>query len=116
MGKVFKRNNFLISFAIAIVVVFFGLQLAKADDSEDDLRIIDTNPKNNQVQTVAPTTVTTNVKSNVTQEITTTVKVDSDGDGILDEEDLHPTINNNFIVKDDNLNGIDDRYEQAIMP
>lgn len=39
-------------------------------------------------------------------------RYDSDGDGLYDDEDTHPEINEFFIVKDDNLNGIDDRYEQ----
>lgn len=41
----------------------------------------------------------------------TTVRHDSDSDGLYDDEDAHPTINDYFIVKDDNLDGIDDRYE-----
>lgn len=39
-------------------------------------------------------------------------RYDSDSDGLYDDEDPHPAINEFFIVKDDNLNGIDDQYEQ----
>ena len=48
----------------------------------------------------------------VSTKTTTVTKYDSDGDGVLDDKDAHPTINENFVVKDGNLNGIDDRYEQ----
>lgn len=48
----------------------------------------------------------------VEQSITTTTRFDSDGDGIFDEEDEFPTINNYLIVKDENRNGIVDEYEQ----
>jgi hypothetical protein len=48
--------------------------------------------------------------------ITKTVMVDkvlkdSDRDGIIDDEDPHPNIAEIYIVRDDNLNGIDDNYE-----
>lgn len=49
------------------------------------------------------------------QIVTTTKEIprhDSDGDGLYDDEDPHPTINEFLIVKDDNLDGIDDKYEQ----
>lgn len=42
----------------------------------------------------------------------TTIRHDSDSDGLYDDEDAYPTINDYFIVKDDNRNGIDDRYDQ----
>jgi len=47
--------------------------------------------------------------------VTTTKQIpryDSDGDGLYDDTDPHPAINEFFIVPDKNLNGIDDRYEQ----
>lgn len=47
--------------------------------------------------------------------VTTTKKIpryDSDKDGMYDDEDPHPAINEFFIVKDENRNGIDDSYEQ----
>lgn len=37
---------------------------------------------------------------------------DSDGDGLLDENDPHPSIAEIYIVKDDNLNGIVDDFEE----
>ncbi len=39
-------------------------------------------------------------------------KLDSDGDGIFNNKDKHPKINDYFIVNDDNLNGIVDKYER----
>lgn len=61
-----------------------------------------------------PETVTNEVKlsDTVTQKTVTTTRFDSDGDGIFDEEDTHPVINDYFIVEDANRNGIVDRYEQ----
>lgn len=83
------------------------------DDDEDDDRfeVIDTNPDNNETQQNETKTITTKLSDTVTQTATTTVRHDSDGDGKYDDEDAHPTINEYFIVADDNQNGIDDQYE-----
>ena len=67
---------------------------------------------NHSVQKTEYKTITTKLSDTVTNTSIVETKHDSDGDGIFDEEDAHPTINEHFIVKDDNLNGIDDRYEQ----
>lgn len=58
--------------------------------------------------------VTRQVKLNdtITKDITTTTRFDSDGDGIFNEDDEFPAINNYLIVADENRNGIDDKYEQ----
>ena len=51
-------------------------------------------------------------KSTYVKEVTTkTTYIDTDRDGIFDNEDNQPTINDFFIVKDENNNGIVDRYE-----
>jgi hypothetical protein len=55
---------------------------------------------------------------NLAQTTTTTKSVeivilkDSDGDGILDKDDAHPTVAEIYIVKDDDRNGIVDSFEK----
>ena len=55
-------------------------------------------------------------QSNPTTTVTTSTKVitlpDTDGDGILDKDDPHPTISEIYIVDDNNLNGIVDKFEK----
>jgi len=87
------------------------------DDEKDDdkkqatVKVIDTNPANNITQKTEYVTVYKNLSDAVSTTTDTITRHDSDGDGLYDDEDPHPTINEYFIVKDDNLNGIDDRYE-----
>ena len=124
----YLSNRKLIS-SVGVLLIVFGLgmvwhkysyvdsiKIALADDDyeEDDRRasVIDTAPTNNNSQKTETKTTYTKLSDTVSTETTTVTKHDSDGDGIYDEEDPHPTINENFIVKDNNLNGIDDRYEQ----
>lgn len=94
-----------------------------ADDNEFDsedvppatsspAKVIDTSPSNNTAQKTEYVTVYKKLNDTVTTKTDTITRHDSDGDGLYDDEDPHPTINEYFIVKDDNLNGIDDRYEQ----
>lgn len=96
------------------------LKTAWADDEEEDeekeedddsVKVIDTSPDNNTTQETEYTTVYKKLSDTVTTKTDTIIRHDSDGDGLYDDEDPHPTINEYFIVKDDNLNGIDDRYE-----
>jgi len=97
------------------------IDVAWADDEDDYLSnnddsgsnsIINTSPTNNVAQKTETKTVYKKLSDTVSTNTVTTIRHDSDGDGIYDDEDPHPTINENFIVKDNNLNGIDDRYEQ----
>ncbi len=48
----------------------------------------------------------------VVKETVTVIRSDSDGDGILDDEDKFPNVNDYLIVRDDNRNGIVDEYEK----
>lgn len=43
--------------------------------------------------------------------IETVYEADSDRDGLIDKNDPHPNIAEIYIVKDENLNGVDDTYE-----
>jgi hypothetical protein len=90
----------------------------EGSDSEDappatppPVKVIDTNPSNNTKQKTEYVTVYKKLSDTITTKTDTITRHDSDGDGLYDDEDPHPTINEYFIVKDDNLNGIDDRYE-----
>jgi len=122
------KSKFKIIFLI-VVVIFGSVIIANhfeiyqkiikpvfADDEEeeddDHYEVINTSPSGSSAKKSETKTITTKLADTITQTTTTTVKYDSDGDGKYDEEDPHPTINEYFIVKDDNLNGIDDQYEQ----
>ena len=87
-------------------------EVENEDDEDQVMKVVDTNPQKKEAKPTETKTIYERLSDTVTRQTITTTKFDSDGDGILDEEDAHPTINDYFIVKDDNLNGIDDRYEQ----
>lgn len=76
------------------------------DEDEDDSR----QETSQEKKTSAPagsTTVTT-----VSEQKITTVVKDTDGDGLYDPDDPHPTVPEWFIVRDDNNNGIVDTFEE----
>lgn len=111
----------IFSLAILTVLNYGYIKNALADDeteyeSEDiqqaPVKVIDTNPSSNTKKKTEYITVYKKLSDTVTTKTDTITRHDSDGDGLYDDEDPHPTINEYFIVKDDNLNGIDDRYEQ----
>lgn len=60
-------------------------------------------------------TVTTYVKlpDQIIKRLITNTIYDSDGDGVFDPDDPTPNLNDVFIVKDDNVNGINDAYENG---
>lgn len=76
------------------------------DEDEDDSQQ-ETNQKKKTPAPVGNTTVTT-----VSEQKITTVIKDTDGDGLYDPDDPHPTIPEWFIVRDDNHNGIVDTFEE----
>ena len=86
-------------------------ELEDEKDDEGPVQVINTNPANKKAVKTETVTATKKLSDTVTEATTTVTRHDSDGDGLYDDEDPHPTINEYFIVKDDNLNGIDDRYE-----
>lgn len=110
----------LASFAVVFVYQtlhfsssYSWFSIAQADDEEEEED--DEDEDEERVTTKTETKkVTTYVKlpdQVVTKKIVTTI-YDSDGDGIFDDTDPTPNINDNFIVKDANANGIVDEYEQ----
>jgi len=118
-----KKINHKISLSIiALLIVGFyfcsKIALAESDDENDSeernapAQVISTAPADNTPQKAETKTIYTKLSDTISTTTTTIIRHDSDGDGIYDDEDPHPTINENFIVKDANLNGIDDRYEQ----
>lgn len=114
----FKRIAAITALLIFASVIFlFGkASHTRADSGGDendsgDFQVINTNPSNDQPKKPQTKTITTQLAPTVTQQVTTTTTFDSDGDGQPDNVDPTPTINDNFIVKDANLDGIDDRYE-----
>lgn len=82
------------------------------DEDEDREEVYETVIEEEEEPEIKYETVTRTLPDTV---VNTTVEVpryDRDGDGIYDDEDPHPDINELLIVKDDNFNGIDDRYER----
>jgi len=120
--KIFALAGMAIMLSIGALVISNPLhpKTAFAEEEEDDedddkkqatVKVIDTNPANNTTQKTEYVTVYKKLSDTVSTTTDTITRHDSDGDGLYDDEDPHPTINEYFIVKDDNLNGIDDRYE-----
>jgi hypothetical protein len=107
--------------------ILFPVSLADDNEYEDQHRNNNPAPVSVPVSTTVPVqekTVKTNtpkieyktiyqqLPDTVIDTITEVPRYDSDSDGIYDDEDAYPNINDFLIVKDDNLNGIDDRYEK----
>ena len=85
------------------------------DDEEEDEHDDDDDEKEYYEEELQEPTVETSsrqVSTYVSEKTVTTTIFDSDGDGIFDDEDQYPQINNHFIVEDENANGIVDEYEQ----
>lgn len=110
--------------AVMVVSKHAYIQVVLADDgAEQDnegvplatpppVKVINTSPSSNTTQKTEYVTVYKKLSDTVTTKTDTITRHDADGDGLYDDEDPHPTINEYYIVKDSNLNGIDDRYEQ----
>lgn len=91
---------------------FVESKIVLADDNDEDEEDDDKDDDNKKVYETIVETSYVQVSANVKKEITKTTLFDSDRDGIFDEEDEHPAINNFFIAIDQNKNGIVDKYEQ----
>jgi hypothetical protein len=101
-----KIKKVILGFIISLTAVVLIVGIKKNQNSSADIE--DTN---NTVPGIETKTINEKISDTVSRTTTTTTIHDSDGDGIFDNEDKYPNINDNFIVKDINLNGIDDRYE-----
>lgn len=80
------------------------------EDMEDEERDEEKSEESSTTETVVTEKIT--ISETVSKEIITTTRKDTDGDGIFDEQDDHPQVNDHFIVKDDDRNGIVDSYEK----
>lgn len=83
------------------------------DDEEDEEDEEDDDEDSASSGSSSPKTVTTYVKlpDQIIKKLIEIVTFDSDGDGVFDPDDATPNLHNVFLVKDDNLNGIVDAYE-----
>ncbi len=127
MYRQYLSKHMVVSLAMLISVVIFifsilfsRIAVAVEDDDEyeqaEDVVNHDVENDRKYVAVVDQTPVVTTekitVSETVSKEITTTTQSDVDGDGVFDDKDEYPNINNYFIVKDDNRNGIVDTYEK----
>lgn len=121
MAKTKKHFHILLIFLVLISLIVFTSQVLAEDDGKENeyesddehvTTVINTDPAKETVKKTETVTEYKKLSDTITQIITTITRHDSDGDGLYDDEDAHPTINDYFIVIDDNLNGIDDKYEQ----
>lgn len=78
------------------------------EDDEDD----DEDDEDDDFKETTTEVYSTQISNEVRRETVKNTFFDNDRDGIFDNEDKNPTINDFFIVKDDNRNGIVDEYEQ----
>lgn len=91
--------------------------LVKADDDETEERDDEDDEDDEDEEDYKPqaTTKTVTTQPSVSTKVETTTKTtiykDSDGDGILDNDDPHPGISEIYIVEDENKNGIVDKFE-----
>jgi len=120
MKKTKKYSYFLVISLIALSALSVYKYVLADNETESDSEdgkpvtsVINTSPAKKSTKKTETVTEYRKLSDTVTQVLTTITRHDSDGDGIYDDEDPHPTINEYFIVVDDNLNGIDDRYEQT---
>jgi hypothetical protein len=96
-------------YLLALLLLVFcltslGFALAKDEDSPTNYSTSSSDviigPEGNEIKT------TTDISTE------TVIQKDSDGDGLLDEQDPHPNIPEIYIVTDDNRNGIVDQFEK----
>lgn len=89
---------------------YLSAQAEDEDEDEDEEDEEDDDDDDNKPKTETVTTYVKLPDQVIKQNVVTTI-YDSDGDGIFDPDDKHPQIHELLIVKDENLNGIDDAYE-----
>lgn len=122
----FSFAGAVVRFSVQDVAVGRDAYIAHAEDDEeeedeheeserDDEKKEESAPSStaSSSKSSSTTTQSTTNTSVVTREVTVEHRTDSDGDGIFDDEDAYPTINDNIIVRDDNRNGIVDEYERS---
>lgn len=108
---------FLILFFSAVSLSSFPLVFAQEEyDEQEDEKEDEEDREDDErdVTTIEESVVTETITVSETQtkEVVTTTKTDKDGDGVFDDEDRYPEVNDHFIVTDDDRNGIVDTYEK----
>lgn len=122
-AAIFSLAGAVVRFSVQDVAVNRDAYIAHAEDDEeeeddeyeerDDDKEESTASSTASSSKASSTTQTTTSTSVVTREVTVERRTDGDGDGIFDDKDSYPTINDNSIVGDDNRNGIVDDYERS---
>ncbi len=80
------------------------------DDDEDDEEDEEDDDSNTEKVTTYET-IYVKLSDTVVERATQVPLHDSDSDGLYDDEDPFPYINKFFVVEDNDLNGIEDAYE-----
>lgn len=91
---------------------YFRAKTVLAEDDEDDDEEDEEDDEDDDFKETTTEVYSTQISNEVRRETVKNTFFDNDRDGIFDNEDKNPTINDFFIVKDDNRNGIVDEYEQ----
>jgi hypothetical protein len=118
MKKAFFLSLWIFSLLLGVTILISPQGVSFADDDEereeegedeeDERSEKKNNTESESVKTSTPPSVPV---TTITQKTTTTVLKDSDGDGLYNNEDPHPTIPEIYIVQDENRNGIVDHFE-----
>jgi hypothetical protein len=118
MNKASKIKKFGYTLGLLLIM---GLSAAveAADDNENEDNYIISNQSALPNQSAATSQTSSSSQSPVkvaASTVTTSTKVitlkDSDGDGLLDGDDPHPSIAEIYIVTDEDKNGIVDSFEK----
>jgi hypothetical protein len=101
-----KKNKIIPVMVATILFAGFFYAFKEDDEREDDEYRFPSVTQRAEAATAKPTvTKETNTK--------TTIIKDSDGDGLNDSTDPNPNISEIYIVEDENLNGIVDKFENG---
>lgn len=114
--KIKERKYFLTSLIFLMMIsLFAGSFLVRAEDDEEEQESEEEISQESVVKEVQPPTTSTKVEkptTTISVETKTVTLKDSDGDGILDKDDPHPTVAEIYIAEDSNRNGIVDKFEK----
>lgn len=107
--KINKQKLSLI-LIIALFLLVSGIFFVRAED--DDEEDGDSNQADTQ-QYITKTIVVEPAKTIYEKVIRNIEFSDTDHDGLINEEDPHPSVAEIYVVKDDNQNGIVDEFENS---
>lgn len=101
MKKTERSKFFSLLLPLAAVLLLVLSYPVRADDDEDEGGSSSSSSSSSKAT----------VKTDVSTKVDTVILKDSDGDGILDQDDPHPSIAEIYIVEDADQNGIVDKFE-----